>query len=314
MHHYRAYDLDIRSSLPLPELKSSKAVTKPALDITYEPVEWALPDPPPAWKYFHRQDQSIYCYWKIIGKFLVRSGTEIAIDPIPDVEVSTLRLPLLGSVLAIALHQRQQLVLHGSAVVIGGKAVLFLGASGQGKSTTAAALYNRGYQLMTDDVAAIDLNRSATPVLLPGFPRIKLWPESVTHALSENPESLTPIHPDVKKVGRSTADSFCQEPMPIERIYVLATGSTSAVKISRLDHQEAVSKLTENAYIPMLLGSQFLQLASQTEKFQHVCQCVSLAQKVPICVLERPHSFDLLPNVISLIEQDLNAKSVPVLV
>ena len=314
MYRYRAYDLDIRSSLSLPELQSSVAVTKPAIDITYEPVEWTLPNPSPAWKYFHRQDESIYCYWKIIGKFLVRSGMEIAIDPLPEVEVETLRLPLLGSVLAIALHQRQQLVLHGSAVVINGKAVLFLGASGQGKSTTAAALYSRGYQIMTDDVAAIDLTRSSTPILLPGFPRIKLWPESVTHALSEDPESLTPIHPDVKKVGRSTADGFCQQPMPIERIYVLVTGSTPTVKISRLDHQEAVSKLTENAYIPMLLGSQFLQLVSQTEKFQHICQCVNLAQKVPVCLLERPHSFNLLPDVISLIEQDIETKSVSALV
>jgi hypothetical protein len=49
-----------------------------------------------------------------------------------------------------------KLALHGSAIEIGGKAFVFLGRSGQGKSTLAAALCRRGGGLLADDAVGID--------------------------------------------------------------------------------------------------------------------------------------------------------------
>ena len=155
MYHYRAYDLTIRSCLLLPELTETAPVEQPDIEIRFGVVDWALPIPAPEWKYFDRREDDFYCYWKVVGKFLVRQGKEIVIDAVPGVLEGTIRLPLLGAVLAIALHQRHFFSLHASAVVINHQAALFLGASGQGKSTTAATLFGRGHQLITDDVAAI---------------------------------------------------------------------------------------------------------------------------------------------------------------
>jgi hypothetical protein len=312
MYYYRAYELSICSSFPLPELQASFPVESPSINIKFGPVEWTLPNPAPAWKYFAREKDDFYCYWSVVGKFSIRAGKEIIIDPIAEVDVDTIRLPLLGSVLALLLYQRQQLALHASAVNINGAAVLFLGASGQGKSTTAATLYGKGHQVMTDDVAAIEFRDASTPYLLPAFPRIKLWPEAVNPALNEDPNLLKPIHPEVAKVGVSTTSSFCSQSMPIKRIYILAEGATSTAQIVPLSQQEAVSKLLENTYVPMLLSSEFSDLIDQSERFQHVCQCVNLAKAVPVCRLERPRDLALLPELASVVERDLAREIVPV--
>ena len=48
------------------------------------------------------------------------------VDPLPGVEDSLLRLPLLGAVFSAVIHQRGFLGLHASAVAIDGHAVEFL--------------------------------------------------------------------------------------------------------------------------------------------------------------------------------------------
>ena len=52
---------------------------------------------------------------------------------------TAVRLYLLGTCMGALLFQRKLLPLHGSAVVINGKAYAFVGDSGAGKSTLAAA-------------------------------------------------------------------------------------------------------------------------------------------------------------------------------
>ena len=47
--------------------------------------------------------------------------------------------------MGIVLYQRNLLVLHASAVNIAGGAVVFLGVSGEGKSSTAATFVTHGY-------------------------------------------------------------------------------------------------------------------------------------------------------------------------
>ena len=299
MYNYTAYNLNISSAVFLPELQTSTHQIADVI-IKFGKIGLTLPQPEPTWDYFHLEGDSAYLYWKVVGKFLVKSGREIIIDPLPDVEERVLRLPLLGAVLAMLLHQRQYLVLHASAMVIGDSAAVFLGPKGQGKSTMAATLYGRGHKQMTDDAAAININNYASPILLPGFPQIKLWPEAATVALGDNPEKLRKIHPEVEKRARPTVENFLQKSLPLKRVYILSQGSD--IKIKPLQIQEAVTKLIANSYIPMLLGKKFLQ--SETTAL-HLRQCTHIAKNTPIYSLERPRSLDLLPKVAQLVEEDL---------
>ena len=61
---------------------------------------------------------------------------------------------------------------------IGGFAVAFSGYKGLGKSTTAMAFYNKGYPVVADDYIVIEFDDNNIPLVSPGFPRLKLSPES----------------------------------------------------------------------------------------------------------------------------------------
>lgn len=61
-----------------------------------------------------------------------------------------------GALMAFQLYLRGHVVLHASAVQLGGAAVGFVGRSGMGKSTMAALLCAEGGALVTDDVLRVD--------------------------------------------------------------------------------------------------------------------------------------------------------------
>jgi len=65
-------------------------------------------------------------------------------------------------------------VLHASAVSIDGKAAIFLGPRGAGKSTTTAAAFGaEGYSVLEDDVVAIRFDEGVLTVV-PGVPQLRL--------------------------------------------------------------------------------------------------------------------------------------------
>ena len=90
---------------------------------------------------------------------------------LPDATPMSLEHGLLaaemGMNLQMALGQKQYLLLHAASVEKDGRALILTGESGAGKSTLAALLGERGWRLMGDEFALVDLDSGQ---LLP-FPR-----------------------------------------------------------------------------------------------------------------------------------------------
>lgn len=74
----------------------------------------------------------------------------------------------MGMNLQMALGWRRHLLLHASSVEKDGRALVMTGESGSGKSTLAAQLGERGWRLMGDEFALLDL---VTGEVFP-FPRL----------------------------------------------------------------------------------------------------------------------------------------------
>jgi hypothetical protein len=202
---------------------------------------------------------------------------------------------ILGAGFALLLHQRGLLVLHASAVEIGGGVVGFLGGAGWGKSTTAAALHACGHGFVCDDVLALALNDARRPIVLPTFPQLKLWPQVIA-SLGDDPETLPRVHSSEDKRVRRVAGRFASAPLPLACIYVLDGGNRT--EIERLGSQEAFVELTRHSYAVHLLDA-----TGATAR--HFGQCAGLANRVPVCRLRRENSLASLPRLAQAVQDHL---------
>lgn len=298
MYFYKAYGLDIHSALPLPEVVPA-AETEADVVIQFGQVDRSLMKINRLGTYLHVTAEEVSFFWDEVGAFLVRNGKEIIIDPLPEVEERMLRLPLLGVVLAVLLHQREFLTLHASAVEINGGAAVFLGGRGWGKSTLAATLCGRGHNLVSDDLVALNFDSVGHPVVIPGFPQLKLLPEAAAAALGDDPETLPTLAIGYEKRARRIFDKFSQKPLPLMGVYQLSKGPD--LKLIPLQPQEAIVQLIGNSYIARSVN----QLLQGAGSFSHFHQCMNLANKVPIYCIERPQALELVPALAQLIEENL---------
>ena len=87
---------------------------------------------------------------------------------------------LVDQVLPRMIAQRGEMVVHGAAARIDGRLALFLGDSGQGKSTLAAALHRAGHAVLSDDCVLLRPGNKGV-ALLPTYPSLRLLPDSLQH-------------------------------------------------------------------------------------------------------------------------------------
>lgn len=339
LNFYSAYGLNIASDIALPELPQlvgdqDGAPSSGANRVVMRRDERA--------RRSHHAYQSenageVRLSHEGIGDFLICDGREIsyAMDDAGDED--GLRLFLLGTALAVLLHQRGNLVLHASAVAVDGGAVAFLGASGQGKSTTAAAMHSLGHDLVADDLVPVELNRAtamnettpvAAPTVFPGFPQIKLWPEA---AAALNASHLHELHPETTKRASRIQEGFHDRALPLRRIFVLdsdveeveetegapqhapgaaheysCAGEATAKEASRiqlLGAREACMELVRHTYCFPLIDD-----ARRENGASHLAQCADLAQRVPVCRLRSRFAekgLSALPDLAKLVLDDL---------
>jgi hypothetical protein len=267
--HYSAFGLSIRANLPLPGLLPLKQAAGQDLCISLSglPSWCSASNDRTLWHespYYDERGEPSLRIWKF-GEaaylwFVYQDGVQVVVDRRGThiwatwPEAMTLEdasTYLLGPVLAFALRLRGLTTLHASAVRVGESAVAFMGPQGAGKSTTAAAMANRGFSVLTDDVVALcDLEDSF--VIQPAHPYLCLWPEAA-QALYGARDSLPPLTPNWDKCYLDVTQNgytFQQEPLALGAVYFLGPRSddTIAPLIEDVSPQEGLMALTANSY------------------------------------------------------------------
>lgn len=197
-----------------------------------------------------------------IGRIdFLRNGKGYSVRGIREAEYAAPLGSLFESVKAeVMFHfisSRQDLMwLHASAVEYDGRATLFAGPSGNGKSTMATLLYDRGWQYLSDDIAPISMKEN-TVLPFAQTPRRRIYPgrEFPPQAIGLLEREAVPIDPDrVRRVATTIAaivfPVFCEG--VTAELNLVAAGD-AALKLIRdctnfADHKAAaVSRAVEMA-------------------------------------------------------------------
>jgi HprK-related kinase A len=155
-------------------------------------------------------------------------------DAVPMALAHGLLAAEMGMNLQMALGWRRHLLLHAASVERDGRALLITGLSGSGKSTLAAMLGERGWRLMGDEFALLDL---ADGRLHP-FPRaVSLKNESVAvlEALV-GPERMGPV---LRGTPKGTIRHLIPRPDAIARMAEPAT--PAAILFPRFERELAAT-------------------------------------------------------------------------
>ena len=193
------------------------------------------------------------------------------------------------------------LVLHASAVALGGQAVAFVGHSGDGKSTLAATLRHEGGHFITDDILLLS-TRGREYSAVPSYAEQRMWEDSASALFGGQRERASVAH-YTDKVSVNLAHEgggIAEEPVPLARIYVLATSEPAT------EDEIAVEPFTlSEAYVRLLDQTFRLDITDKERMRLEVSQLGDLVRAIPVRRLSYPRDYDALPRVRQAILRDL---------
>lgn len=295
MFFYKAHGLSIQSTIAFPELTKNNSgidvkiqygkIDSSSNDILSEGIFRVASE-------FKITEDSIFLILNDIDICEIIHGKEIIVNPFTGIEENFLRALILGPAFGILLHQRGRLVLHASTVNINGDAVAFMGFNGGGKSTTTAALNNKGYPLVCDDISSLEFYGNGIPVIFPGFPRIKLWPE-IIELFHDNLEAFPRIHSESEKRSCFTSN-FSTNQLPLKRVYIIE--KDEKINITALRPQESLIELIKNSYCANIFQS--------LEQSTNLVQYANITKNASVKRLNTGNSIKKLPELIKIIEKD----------
>lgn len=291
MYYYTLYDLNIQSDTKL-NLTLGK-FNKANVTIHFTKVTQTVINPVYISQFEQISRDSFLLKIKDVATFYVANPEHIYIEQYTG-NMAHIEAYLFGTIFSFILHLKNYIVLHGSAINYNNQAYIISGKSGSGKSTTALYLYNKGYQLISDDVLVIKpINNQY--YLLPSYPRIKLC-----HDVFENLNLDTSNYPLISELRQKyeyPINNITKDKLLINSFIEIVKSDNDAIELNNINNIIAkTNKLLINSFRLHLLKQQGLI----QEKF---ADYTALANNIKIYELKRPQYKDSINDVTQIIEQ-----------
>ncbi len=178
--------------------------------------------------------------------------------------------------------------LHGSAVLVDGGAIVFLGESRRGKTTLAGAFARAGFPFLTEDVVTLE-QRDAAMWISPSRPVLRLFHDSASFLLDGPPGWQ---EEDGKtELASGTNLPFSNSSAPLLAIYLLGDGSSEEPTIAPLPPQTGLGELMRHSFV--------LDVNDRVRLKAHFLRLANLSSQVPVFTLDYPRRFEELPQIIA---------------
>lgn len=320
MKIYSAYGLVFESELDLEPLTVLEHISEPQVNVRVGHVSpKGIKNIRESRAFAQISETQVWLDIPDICRMQISNGNEILIDAYEgadkNADEQSIRLYVLGSGMGAILHQRGFLVLHANAVRLkkckaegqtknenqAGGAVLFAGVSGAGKSTTAAVFHQLGFDVISDDVVALDDRGN----IVGGFPQIKLW-EDTLDKLGVAKSGLNLIRNQVNKYSFPLEPLQTDLSLPIKAVYFLRVANEQNPDEFELLPLEGIAKfnhLKAHTYRRHFMEGLGL-------KTQHMKLCGEIANRAHMAKIIRPDRRFNARELADFVLQDLENSGV----
>jgi hypothetical protein len=272
----------LRNGVPIPPVDAADHVwySSPYLDAAGAPVQVAA---------LNRRDGSYWLRYSEGAAFRLDDAAR-RVDawweaPLTGVDAVTY---LLGPVLAFVLRLRGRVPLHASGVAVDGRAVLFAGDAGAGKSTTAAVLAAQGCPLLSDDVVPL-ADGEHGPSAWPGYPRLSLCADAARALFAPRGDlpAFSSSYPKQYLDLEAAGLAFQRTPLPVGQVFVLAGQTPGTAPVIRpLGPREGLVALLRHTY-----GTYLIDMGMRARELDILAR---LVDAVPVCEVRFAAGLDTI--------------------
>ena len=288
MHRYHAYGLRIHSDVALPFVPCpTPPASAPDVVVRLGIVPVTLPGGlgnltrTPLWQ---ARTGAFLMHIEGVVRYLVTGGRHVLIEPFGGDDACIADV-VAGSVFTFVLQQRGVVTLHAAAVATEAGALLLCGPGGIGKSSLAAALVERGYPLLSDNVAGVVRDVGGRAIALPAFPRQRLS----AHVVDEM-HWRDRVQPRVRQEMEKywiPAQRACAVPLLVRAAFVLTASDRPDIGTEPVPPGRAFWLLWNNTHRRRAMGA-------MGQRHAHFRALTEMARHVPVALVRRPRSPFLL--------------------
>ena len=300
-YYYRLYNLNIKSDFYLSELSHSEYESLNNIDVNI--ICGKCPESISNIKvsnyYYTVSDKEAIFTTNECGKFYIKNGDTIIIEPIVEPDYQHLKAYLLSRSFALLMFQRNTVALHGSSILFNNKAYIFCGQSGAGKSSLSAGLTLKGYDLFSDDLSVIDFDNNK-PVIHCGFSHNKLCEDTMKY-FNISSENLIKVDNFANKYALPTSKTFSDCTAEVAILIELSinynnSNNDTSVSLTEVFGQEKLQTVFRNIFRNQLLNDVGLNPI-------YLKHCLNLSKNIRVFKLKRPNNLFTVDEQIRLIEK-----------
>lgn len=281
-YYYEVYGLKVESEIEIKEFVVMKNNVNENVDVkfSYGHMDDDIKESLKSGMRINLTKNRIWFHIENVASYCISNGNLVIVEQEQNTDLQLLKVYLMCSCLGFIMIQRNKVAIHGGTVVVNGKGIIVAGDRGAGKSTLTTALRLKGYEFLSDDVAATIM--SNYPKINPGFPYQKLCKDSIDN-IGVEMLGYTSCNVDGKvKYMVPVKESFYNENVELYGICELVVGEGEEIETIELIGHEKLNGVIRNIF----RGEYIRYLDGMPPEYFK--KCVEIAQYVKFYRIVRP--------------------------